>query len=127
MTTRTRLTRRATLGAAAAALVGASLLRRALAAGSVTAAIYPGSWDEAYRSHVAPALKAAHGVDLAMEPLFAVDQINKVQAARGIPPFDVFVLDPGPRIVGIDRGLHERFDPSRLFNVSKVPSRLVDE
>lgn len=127
MTTRTRLTRRATLGAAAAALVGASLPRRALAAGSVTAAIYPGSWDEAYRTHVVPALKAAHGVDLAMEPLFAVDQINKVQAARGIPPFDVFVLDPGPRIVGIDRGLYESFDASKLSNVSKVPSQLVDE
>src|SRR5262245_55092609 len=66
----------------------AALPSPALAKGSVTAAIYPGTWDEAYRGIVAPALKKAKDVDLALEPLFAVDQIAKAQAARGAPPFD---------------------------------------
>jgi hypothetical protein len=52
----------------------------------VQRAIYPGTWDEAYRGIVAPALKKAKDIDLALEPLFAVDQIAKAQAARGAPP-----------------------------------------
>jgi putative spermidine/putrescine transport system substrate-binding protein len=124
---RTRLPRRTALTGTAIALAAAALPRPAVARGTVTAAIYPGAWDEAYRTHVAPALKAAHGIDLAMEPLFAVDQINKAQAARGIPPFDAFVLDPGPRVVGIERGLFERFDPGKLTNRAKVPAHLTDE
>ena len=95
-------------------LVGAGALGAAVmlpspasAKGSVTAAIYPGTWDEAYRSIVAPALKKAKDVDLALEPLFAVDQIAKAQAARGAPPFDAFVLDPGPRASAIERGLFD--------------------
>ena len=100
----------------------AALPSPALAKGSVTAAIYPGTWDEAYRSIVAPALKKAKDVDLALEPLFAVDQIAKAQAARGAPPFDAFVLDPGPRALAIDRGLFEKFDASKLTNVAKLPA-----
>jgi putative spermidine/putrescine transport system substrate-binding protein len=73
----------------------------------VQRAIYPGTWDEAYRSIVAPALKKAKDIDLALEPLFAVDQIAKAQAARGAPPFDAFVLDPGPRASAIERSLFD--------------------
>ena len=114
--------------AATAALGGTSLVSRpAYAKGSVTAAMYPGTWEEAYRSHVAPALKKAHNVDLEMTPLFAVDQIAKAQAARGTPPFDAFVLDPGPRVTGIDRGLFEKFDSKRLTNLGKLPAGLADD
>lgn len=100
---------------------------RARAAGSVTAAMYPGTWEDAYRTHVAPALKKAHDVELEMTPLFAVDQIAKAQASRGAPPFDAFVLDPGPRVTGIERGLFERFDAKRLTNLSKLPPGSTDE
>ena len=50
-----------------------------------------------------------------------MDQIGKAKAARGAPPFDVFVLDPGPRIVGIEGGLFEKFDGKKLANLSKIP------
>ncbi|MFM9885157.1 MAG: extracellular solute-binding protein [Burkholderiales bacterium] len=121
------LTRREFLAVTAA--LGGTLLvpRPAFAKGSVTAAMYPGTWEEAYRSLVAPALKKAHDVDLEMTPLFAVDQIAKAQAARGIPPFDAFVLDPGPRVTGIDRGLFEKFDPKRLTNLGKLPAGMADD
>jgi putative spermidine/putrescine transport system substrate-binding protein len=113
--------------AGAAAVGGLALTRPAWAKGSVTAAIYPGSWDDAYRSIVLPALKRAHDIDLEMQPLFAVDQIAKVKAARGAPPFDVFVLDPGPRITGINDGLFEKVDAKKLTNISKLPEGLADE
>jgi putative spermidine/putrescine transport system substrate-binding protein len=122
-----RLGRRAFLAGGAAVAGSALLGHSAFAQGSVTAAMYPGTWEEAYRTHVAPALKKAHDVDLEMTPLFAVDQIAKVQAARGAPPFDVFVLDPGPRITGIERGLFEKFDPRKLTAAGKVPAGLADD
>lgn len=122
-----RLDRRQLI-AGAAALGGVSLVGRpAHAKGSVTAAIYPGNWDEQYRNIVAPALKKAHDVDLALEPLFAVDQVVKAGAARGIAPFDCFVLDPGPRVTAIDRGLFEPFDGSKLSNAAKLPAGFVDK
>ena len=121
------ITRRQAL-AAAGAIGGASLLGDpAYAKGSVTAAIYPGNWDEQYRAIVVPALKKAHGIDLALEPLFAVDQIAKVVAARGVSPFDCFVLDPGPRVTAIDRGLFEPFDGAKLTNAGKLPAGSVDK
>ena len=120
-------TRRQFLAGAATTLGALALGRHAHAKGSVTAAMYPGTWEEAYRAHVLPALKKAHDVDLEMTPLFAVDQIAKVQAARGVPPFDAFVLDPGPRVTGIDRGLFEKFDARRLPNLGKLPAGMADE
>ncbi|MBX9942821.1 MAG: extracellular solute-binding protein [Reyranella sp.] len=123
---RNRLGRRSLL-TSAAAIGGATLLpRAAFAKGSVTAAIYPGTWEEAYRAIVAPSLKKKDNVDLEMQPLFAVDQIAKVRAARGAPPFDAFVLDPGPRITGMEGGLFEKFDPAKLTNLGKLPAGLAD-
>ena len=61
-----------------------------------------------------PLSKKKDDIDLELAPLFAVDQIGKAKAARGAPPFDVFVLDPGPRIVGIEGGLFEKFDGKKL-------------
>ena len=110
-----------------AAAVTAPFPARAQRGGSITSAIYPGSWDEAFREHVAPALQHAHGIEPEMQPLFAVDQIAKAAAARGIPPFDCFVLDPGPRATGVERDLYERFDASRLTNRANLPAQLVDE
>ncbi len=122
-----RFTRREFLATAAVASGTLAIGRSAHAKGSVTAAMYPGTWEEAFRAHVVPALKKAHDVDLEMTPLFAVDQIAKAQASRGAPPFDAFVLDPGPRVTGLDRGLYEKFDARRLGNLGRLPAGMVDE
>ena len=122
----TQVDRRRLLVGAGALGAAAALAAPASAKGSVTAAIYPGTWDEAFRGIVAPALKQTKDIDLALEPLFAVDQIAKAQAARGAPPFDAFVLDPGPRATAIDRGLFAPFDAARLVNGGKVPAGYAD-
>ena len=119
--------RRTVLVGGSSLAAAAALRSPALAKGLVTAAVYPGTWDEAYRGVVAPALKKTRDVELALEPLFAVDQIAKALASRGAPPFDAFVLDPGPRAQAIARGLFEKFDPSRLANASKVPAGFADQ
>lgn len=124
----THPTRRALLGAglAAAALPWTGPGAPAWAAGSLTAAVYPGGWDEALRAVLAPALKQRHQVDASFEPLFAVDQIAKARAARGMAPFDVFLLDPGPRVSGIELGLFEPFEPSRLTHRALLPQGYAD-
>ncbi|CAM4305767.1 extracellular solute-binding protein [Bordetella muralis] len=119
--------RRQLLAGAASLGALAMMPRIAHAEGSVVSAVYPGSWEEAYRSIVAPALSKAHGVTLEMQPLYAVDQIAKARAARGNPLFDTFLLDPGPRVTAIDAGLFEKFDPSRLSNASKLQPGMADE
>lgn len=118
---------RRTLLATVPLAAAAGGLRPAHAAGSVTAAIYPGAWEDAYRAVVVPALKKDHGVDVAFEALFAVDEIAKARAARGNPPFDVFLLDPGPRASGIEYGLYETFDAKQVPNAGNVPASLIDD
>ena len=114
--------------ASATALGGVSLLpHAAFAKGSLVATTYPGSWEDAYRGVVTPLLKKQEDIDLELAPLFAMDQIGKAKASRGAPPFDVFVLDPGPRIVAIEGGLFDKFDGKKLSNVAKVPDGFTDE
>lgn len=121
----TTMTRREILAGAAALGLGSALPLRAQAAGSLTAAIYPGTWEEAYRGVVAPELKKKYAVDVAFDSLFAVDQVAKVRAARGVPPFDCFVLDPGPAAAAMQAGLFEPIDASKLSNAGKVPKGLI--
>jgi putative spermidine/putrescine transport system substrate-binding protein len=114
--------------AGATALGGASLLpHAAFAKGGLVATTYPGSWEDAYRAVVTPLLKKQADIDLELAPLFAMDQIGKAKASRGAPPFDVFVLDPGPRIVAIEGGLFDKFDGKKLSNFAKVPDGFTDE
>jgi putative spermidine/putrescine transport system substrate-binding protein len=120
--------KRRSLLAGASALGGAAMLPSiAHAKGSVTAATYPGAWEDAYRAIVAPMLKKTADIDLELAPLFAVDQVAKAKAARGAPPFDAFVLDPGPRITAIEAGLFEKFDAKKISNAGKMPAGFIDE
>ncbi|MBX9874754.1 MAG: extracellular solute-binding protein [Bosea sp. (in: a-proteobacteria)] len=121
----TQMNRRDLLAGAGALGLASLLPLRASASGSLTAAIYPGTWEEAYRGVVAPALKKNAGVDVAFDALFAVDQVAKVRAARGVPPFDCFVLDPGPAAAAQAAGLFEPIDASKLTNAAKIPAGLI--
>ncbi len=119
------ISRRAALAGLAATTGTLLTPPTALASGSVTAAIYPGTWEDAYRAIVAPLLKSRHGVDIAFDALFAVDQVAKVRAARGVPPFDCFVLDPGPAAAAQAAGLLEPIDASKLTNAAKLPAGMI--
>ena len=119
---------RRNLLAGATALGGASLLPGlALAKGGLVATTYPGTWEDAYRAIVVPLLKKKDDIDLELAPLFAMDQVGKAKASRGAPPFDVFVLDPGPRIVAIEGGIFDKFDGKKLTNLAKVPDGFADD
>jgi putative spermidine/putrescine transport system substrate-binding protein len=120
--------RRAFLGGAVALGASTVVPRPARAAGSVVAAVYPSeAWEGSYRAIVGPHLKRTANVEVVFTPLLALDQVSKAMAARGNPPFDVFILDPGPRISAIEAGLFEKFDASKLKNLAHVPPGLADE
>jgi putative spermidine/putrescine transport system substrate-binding protein len=116
--------RRAALGA-----VGALAAPR-IAAASTTLVVahYPNTWENAYRTIVAPALMERHRIELVITPLLAFDQVARALAQpRGRPPFDCFCLDPGPRLTAVERGLVQRLDRSRIPNLAGLLPGYHDE
>src|SRR5262245_44874928 len=125
--TRMPISRRSFLAGTTAAALGGLAPRQARAAGTLASTVYPGPWEEAYRSIVVPRMKQMHNIDVQLYPLLSADQIAKARASRGEAAFDVFTLDPAPRVNAIDLNLFEPFDKSKLTNASKVPASLVDQ
>ncbi len=78
-------------GAAAGAL--ALLPRGAAAADPLVVATFPGTWNEAHRDVLAPYFRKKTGADVTQTILLATDQVAKLEAARGKPPFDVAIMD----------------------------------
>jgi putative spermidine/putrescine transport system substrate-binding protein len=114
------LTRRAFSLTALSALAAPALIRPARAStGAAVAATFPGSWEDAYRSIVAPIVKEA-GFDVTIAPALAQDQIAKLMASPGQPPYDALLVSPGQTATLIEAGLIEKIDPSRLKNWSKL-------
>jgi putative spermidine/putrescine transport system substrate-binding protein len=91
------------------------------AAGSIVATTYPGSFDEAFRAVVGPALSKASGTDVTFTPLLGVDQIGKIQASPNAPPFDVVLFDEGPLIPAISTGVLEKFPSEKSKSFADIP------
>jgi putative spermidine/putrescine transport system substrate-binding protein len=115
-----RFSRRQIMGGGAA-LVGAPFLGagRAHAAGSIIAAAFPSSWEDAYRSIVAPLVKQ-RGTELVVSPALAQDQLAKLLASQGKPAFDAVMMSPGQTTEAVARGLIEKVDPSKIPNWAKL-------
>jgi putative spermidine/putrescine transport system substrate-binding protein len=63
------------------------------------AALFPGSWEEAYLKVVAPHVKKTADVELIVTPALAQDQLGKTKASPGRPPFDALLMSPGQSAV----------------------------
>ncbi len=110
-----RMTRRGFAAGAAGLLAAPMLPRRAEAAGSIVAAAFPGSWEDAYRTIMAP-IAAEAGVDVTIAPALAQDQVGKMMASGGTPPYDALLVSPGQTAMLQEQGLIDEIDPSRLQN-----------
>src|SRR5690349_4815005 len=121
------LTRRTLLAGGAVLATTTLLPRPARGAGRIVSPVYPGPWEEAYRAVVLPAVKKTQDVDTVLTPLLALDQVAKVKASRSTPPFDVFLLDPGPVVVAAEDGLIDKFDPSRCKNIGNLQKSFYDD
>lgn len=110
-----RMSRRSFALGAASLLATPFIARSARAAGPMVAATFPGTWEDAYRSIVAP-IAAESGVNVTIAPALAQDQVGRMMASAGTPPYDALLVSPGQTATLIDAGLIEEIDPSRLRN-----------
>lgn len=87
--------------------LGASLALpgRALAADNLVVATFPGTWNEAHAKILAPYFKKRTGASVTQTIQLAHDQIAKLAAAGGKPPFDVAILDDPQVLDAIKQGL----------------------
>ena len=123
------LSRRAFTLSALSALAAPALIRPSMAraaTGQVVAATFPGSWEDAYRTILTPMVKEA-GFDLTIAPALAQDQIAKLMASPGQPPYDALLVSPGQSAILIDAGLIEKIDPSKLKNWDKLTPSAQNE
>lgn len=123
------LSRRAFALTALSALAASALIHPGMAragSGQVVAATFPGAWEDAYRTILTPMVKEA-GFDLTIAPALAQDQIAKLMASPGQPPYDALLVSPGQSAILIEAGLIEKIDPTRLKNWSKLSPTAQNE
>jgi putative spermidine/putrescine transport system substrate-binding protein len=121
------LTRRAFALSTLSAVAAPALIRPARAAtGALVAAAFPGSWEDAYRTIVAPLARDA-GANVTIAPALAQDQIARLMASPGQPPYDALLVSPGQTATLIEAGLIERIDPSRLRNWDRLTPAAKNE
>ncbi|PKA42961.1 extracellular solute-binding protein [Rhizobium sullae] len=101
--------------AAGAAAVAALPFSARAAGGTAVAATFPGNWEDGYRKALTPILQQ-EGYGLTIAPAMAQDQLAKVMASPGNPPYDTLLMSPGQMATAIENDLIQKIDPSRLKN-----------
>ena len=111
-----RLGRRDFIKAGVAGGALALLTRRAAAAEPLVVATFPGTWNEAHRDVLAPYFRKKTGADVTQTILLATDEVAKLEAARGKPPFDVAIMDEGPLLDAVKAGVIEKYPVDKSPN-----------
>jgi putative spermidine/putrescine transport system substrate-binding protein len=112
--------RRRFLETFAAAGVAAGLPRAAAAADPLVVATFPGTWNEAHRELLTPYFHKRTGADVTQTVQLATDQVAKLTAARGHPPFDVAIMDEGPLLDAIKADVLERYPVAKSPNYADL-------
>jgi len=97
--------RRTLLAAAAGVGAAAALPTRLLAADTLVAATFPGTWNEAHSKVLVPYFKKRTGASVTLTIQLAHDQVAKLAAAGGNPPFDVAIFDDPQVLDAVKQGL----------------------
>jgi putative spermidine/putrescine transport system substrate-binding protein len=98
----------------------------ALAAGSMTATTYPGTWEVAQREILLPAFNRSTGASVALQPVLALDAVAKVAASKANPPYDVVLMDEGPFLAALDLGIFAPLLKDKVANLASLPDRFID-
>ncbi|KGD74872.1 ABC transporter substrate-binding protein [Tatumella morbirosei] len=103
-------------GAAAASFLPISLKTMAAAnQGALVAATFPGNWEDAYRNILTPLLQK-EGYGLTIAPALAEDQLAKLLATPGHPPYDALLMSPGQTTIALQHDLIQKVDPTKIKN-----------
>jgi putative spermidine/putrescine transport system substrate-binding protein len=94
-------------------------LNSARASGRVVGAVFPNAWEDAYSRIIAPIL-ARKGTELVIAPALAQDQLVRMMATPGQPPYDALLMSPGQTAIAAGKGLIQRIDSTKLSNWNKL-------
>lgn len=116
-----KLSRRQILQGGAALGLAAGLPGRLSAAQQLVATTYPGSFEEAYRKILLPPFAKATGAETILTPLLGVNQVAKISAARGNPPYDVVIFDEGPLLATLPHNILQKYPADKSPNLKNLP------
>jgi putative spermidine/putrescine transport system substrate-binding protein len=94
----------------------AALPRVAWAADTLVAATFPGTWNDAQSKILVPWFKNATKADATLTIQLATDQVAKLAASGGKPPFDVSIMDEGPLIDALKQDLLVKYPVDKSTN-----------
>ena len=116
------ISRRSMLSIMAATVAATALPGRGVAQeNALVAATYPGGWEEAHRKFIGPVFTKATGASLSLAPVQGLDQIAKIVASKGNPPFDVALLPTGPMLQALPQQVLMPFPADKSRNIADVP------
>ena len=116
----TRIDRRQFLrGAATVAALGVRP-RVAHAKDTLVVATFPGTWNEVHREILGPYFRKKTNADVTQTVMLATDQVAKLQASKGQPPFDVSIMDEGPLLDAVKLGLFDKYPLAKSANFNDL-------
>src|SRR5262249_58861551 len=93
---------------------------RADARDQLVVATFPGTWSEVHRDILAPYFQKKSNADVTQTIMLATDQVAKLAATRGRPPFDVAILDEGPTLDAVKQGVLEKYPTAKSAHFSEL-------
>jgi putative spermidine/putrescine transport system substrate-binding protein len=105
----------------------AALPRAAHAADPLVAATFPGTWNEAQSKILVPWFKNASKSDVTLTIQLATDQVAKLAASAGKPPFDVSIMDEGPLLDALKQDLLVKYPVDKSANFKQLYPMFQDE
>ncbi len=114
--------RRTFLASALAAGSVAMLPRGAHAqGGSLVAATFPGTWNEAHRNILKPAFQKRTNASVTQSIILGHDQVSRLIAAKGgQPPFDVAIFDSPQVLDAVKQGLIAEYPVAKSPNYAAL-------
>ncbi len=106
---------------------GLALPQRAAAADTLVAATFPGTWNEAHTKILVPYFRKQTKADATLTIQLATDQVAKLAASGGKPPFDVSIMDEGPLLDALKQDLLARYPVARSANFKALYPMFQDE
>lgn len=97
------------------------------AGGKLIATTLPGSWEQFNRTVVVPQFNAATNAETSLVPLVSADQIAKLTASPGSPPFDVVSLDYGVFDGAPKEELFQKLPIDQLKNYGDLADRFKSQ
>lgn len=107
-------------------LAAAAAMTPALAAETLVATTYPGTWETAHRQFLVPAFSKATDARVVLQASLALDSIAKIGASPANPPFDAIILDEGPYLANVNNEIFAPLTRDQVPNIAALKDHFVD-